>query len=178
MMLSREKKIGVLLRFIKYFSITDPISFEEITSMSVPEQNRTLRKYVDELSNNFVGIETLRYRWAKMIFLNISVDPAKQKALMVELDDKFHGSPWDTCERWINEKLNIQDQDDPISLSNYQFGGREVNTFSDNQPGDDCPFRSFELETLPVDEHLASGQRLCYNTDSISMIDGVKTATA
>ena len=74
--------------------------------------------------------------------------------------------------------MNIQDEEDPIPLSNYQFGGREVNTFSDNQPGDDFPYRLFEIETLPVDELLASGQRLCYHSDRITCIDGVTTATA
>ena len=72
MVQAREKKIGVLLRLIKYFSITEPKTFEEITTMSVPELNATLRKYIDECSSNFVGEETFRYRWAKENFENMS----------------------------------------------------------------------------------------------------------
>ena len=147
--------------------------------MSVPELNRTLRRYVDELSGGFAGTDTLRYRWAKDNFIKFSIDPHKQKALLMELDEKFaEGSPWDDCERWVTEQLNLQDNEDPITMSNYQFGGREVSTFSEKQPKDDFPYRLFEIETMPVDELLSAGQRLCYNRDSITGIDGVKTKTA
>ena len=101
--------MSIIIRMVKYFNLDNPKSIEEIMEMSVPKQNETLRNYISQCSSDFVGVDTLRRKWAKEHLKNCSIDLAKQKAILQELSEdwksEFEGpSPWGTFEKWGSEK--------------------------------------------------------------------------